>query len=123
MGGGVMALGLPVAGAAADRLVGALGAAAALPEPADGEVQTCAGEQERCQGAEGGEAPEHGADSLPDDVPDRGLEQERAQVTEAPPPRPPSRGPRIPLYRAAVAALSMWCFLPGPWRGDWSVSR
>jgi len=117
LGGGVMALGLPVAGAAADRLVGALGAAAA-PEPADGEVQTCADEQERCQG---GEAPEHGADSLPVDVPDRGVDQERAQVTEAPPPRPPSRGPRIPLYRAAVAALSMRCFLPGPWRGDWSV--
>jgi hypothetical protein len=44
--------------------------APAAQEPADGEVQPCADEQERCQGAEGGEAPEHGGDSLPDDVPD-----------------------------------------------------
>jgi len=67
---------------------------AAAQEPADGEVQPCADEQERCQGAEGaegGEAPEHGGDSLPDDVPDRGLDQERAEVTEAPATTSPVR--------------------------------
>jgi len=70
---------------------------AAAQEPADGEVQPCADEQERCQGAEGaegaegGEAPEHGGDSLPDDVPDRGVDQERAEVTEAPATTSPVR--------------------------------
>ena len=38
-------------------------------------------------------------------------------MTKAPATTSPSRGPRIPLYRTVVAALSMWCFLLGPWQG------
>ncbi len=111
-----MALGLPVAGAAADRLVGALGAAAA-PEPADGEVQPCADEQERCQGAEGGQAPEHGRDSLPDDVPDRGVDQVRAQVTKAPATASPQPGAADPAVQDSRGSIEHVVFPSWPLAG------
>jgi len=111
-----MALGLPVAGAAADSLVGPLGAAAA-PEPADGEVQPCADEQERCQSAEGGEAPEHGADSLPDDVPDRGVDQERAQVTEAPATTSAQPGAADPAVQGSRGSIEHAVFPSWPLAG------
>jgi len=97
-------------------LVGPLGAAAA-PEPADGEVQPCADEQERCQGAEGGEAPEHGADSLPDDVPDRGVDQERAEVTEAPATASAQPGAADPAVQGSRGSIEYVVFPSWPLAG------